>query len=249
MGTKRVVLRRGRARWIGMGSLLTLSLMAAVYPTSLFEKGKQSLRQVKAGKVWTSKFHPLSAQQCKGCHRSVFRQWKTSRHAKAWTNRLFAVAFHHSPYQWCVHCHAPLPEQKKHVRGVWNRHRTKTPFKPRTAKQRPSTRPTSHRTQNAFKLSVNLDVVERKLLQEGVNCASCHWRNGVLLAAKRPSKEAQNAHPIRWEPKLKRASFCAGCHQFNFTKKLTEPTQVMKTPVQNTYHAWQESFARKKGHT
>ncbi|TNE51264.1 MAG: hypothetical protein EP343_04010 [Deltaproteobacteria bacterium] len=248
MGTKRVVLRRSRAKWIGMGSVLALFVMAAVYPTSLFEKGKRPLRQVRAGKVWTSKFHPLSAQQCKGCHRSVYRQWKKSRHAKAWTNRLFSVAFHHSPYQWCVHCHAPLLEQKKHVRGVWNRHR-KMSSRQRIAKQNPSTRPTNPRTLAALKHAPNHHALEKALLREGINCASCHWRNGVLLAAKRPSKAAQNAHPIRWEPKLKRASFCAGCHQFNFTKKLTEPTQVMKTPVQNTYHAWQESFARKKGHT
>ena len=230
---------------LGLAGVLAIVLVAAVVPTSLFEKGKRPLRDVRASKVWKSEHHPLSAKQCKGCHRGVYRKWKASRHAKAWTNRLFAVAFHHSPYQWCVHCHAPLPEQKAHIRGPWSRKKRRGYGGNRTGSQA-----TSSSKPSVSRETLQQTRGEKALLSEGINCAACHLRGGVLLASKPPSKAAKQAHPkIRWEPKLKRSSFCAGCHQFNFTKKLTDPTRVMQSPAQNTYKAWLQSHAKRKGKT
>jgi hypothetical protein len=57
----------------------------------------------------------VSAEDCRGCHRAAYDQWRKSRHARAWTNPLFTVSFRREPMRWCVYCHSPLVEQVAQV--------------------------------------------------------------------------------------------------------------------------------------
>jgi len=106
--------------------------------------------------------------------------------------------------QWCVNCHAPLPEQSQAIRGE----------------------------------------APKAWLDEGVNCAACHVRSGVILAAGPVSEAALRAHPVREEPRLGDSSFCAGCHQFKLPKY---HPMYSDEPVQNTYREWQRSAAAAEG--
>jgi hypothetical protein len=81
-------------------------------------------------------------------------------------------------------------------------------------------------------------------LDEGVNCAACHLRDGAILSAEPITAAARRAHPVRAEPLLTDSSFCAGCHQFKLPKY--HPMYTAE-PVQNTYGEWQRSAAASEG--
>lgn len=196
----------------------------------LFEKGKRPLQGVYATLPDQRQEHPLSAKQCVRCHRKIYEQWQQSRHARSYTNRIFSVAFQHSPYRWCVHCHAPLPEQFVQVE--------------------PLTRDRQYRETSVGKKQKGFSVQQRALLAEGINCAVCHVRQGRIVTGNKPTPEAKKHHPnIHWDPRWKGGEYCAGCHEFSFTKKLTEPTHVTGVLAQDTYQQWLHSFAKKKGKT
>jgi hypothetical protein len=52
-------------------------------------------------------------------------------------------------------------------------------------------------------------------LAAGVDCLSCHVRDGVVVATSVTEKGLAR-HAMRADPALGRAEFCAGCHQFAF---------------------------------
>ncbi|MBX7097273.1 MAG: cytochrome c family protein [Myxococcaceae bacterium] len=68
------------------------------------------------------------------------------------------------------------------------------------------------------------------LRAEGVNCAACHLRDGVVLVAGLPSASGTAAHPERQERGLTDGALCAGCHQFDFPGT--------HAPMQNTVAEW-----------
>ncbi|MCB1171562.1 MAG: hypothetical protein KDK25_14545 [Leptospiraceae bacterium] len=74
------------------------------------------------------------------------------------------------------------------------------------------------------------------LYAEGINCVSCHVRDGQIVGPNDLSYKAEELfHPVRHDPGLKSEDFCAGCHQFNFVQSL-EPFAVYENehPMQNT---------------
>ena len=230
-----------------------MSGLTGTYP--LFEKGKRPLQKVSPPKKTNPKYHPLSAMQCKKCHTTVYNQWKKSRHAQAYTNRLFQVALIHGPYRWCIHCHAPLPEQFNELLPVMRFYHPKKKVPayvhPTTLPAKSTTRP-SKATSRPAKVASRPSKVARKyppLHKEGVNCAACHIRNGVILTSKAPTEFAKNIHPIKQDKRFGTSQYCAGCHQFNFVKKLTDPIHRIKVPTQNTLQEWLQSHASKQGKT
>jgi hypothetical protein len=56
-----------------------------------------------------------SAKACAACHARAHAEWAGSRHGRAWTNAIFQREYNDKPQDWCVHCHAPLPEQRAQV--------------------------------------------------------------------------------------------------------------------------------------
>jgi len=55
----------------------------------------------------------LSARSCGSCHTEVYADWQTTRHRAAWDNAVFLDGLAREPLARCVHCHAPLVEQKR----------------------------------------------------------------------------------------------------------------------------------------
>lgn len=84
------------------------------------------------------------------------------------------------------------------------------------------------------------EATKPSLLEEGVNCAACHLREGTLLTRRQPSDAALEAHPMRQEPALGTADFCGGCHEFPFPEHVTGPL------MQGTLTEWRASTAARQ---
>jgi hypothetical protein len=67
--------------------------------------------------------------------------------------------------------------------------------------------------------------------EEGVGCAACHLRDGVVIAS---SVSGRAPHPSRIDPDAAGVGACARCHDFAFPD---DPTLAM----QATVHEWEES--------
>ena len=126
-------------------------------------------------------------EQCGRCHEAAYQQWADSKHALAGLNKNFEAQMSKASggrAQWCVNCHAPINP------GLSN-------FA--------STEP--QQLDAAFK-------ERREWLKRGVDCLSCHVRDGHVLGT-RVTKRGEQAHPMRLAPELGTAEFCGGCHQFS----------------------------------
>ncbi|MFC1585392.1 multiheme c-type cytochrome [Fibrobacterota bacterium] len=48
-------------------------------------------------------------ESCKECHPKIFKEWKTTRHSKAWVSKQFTAQSQKRTKQDCLPCHAPKP--------------------------------------------------------------------------------------------------------------------------------------------
>ena len=128
----------------------------------------------------------LSSKECGSCHTSHYEEWETSTHAMAWKDPQFQaeIAKESSPYM-CINCHTPLENQQEFVvTGL---------------KDGDVYKPIKHKNER-FDLA---------LQQEGINCASCHVRNGAVISTtvsnRAPHKSVQDAKFLSEE-------LCISCH-------------------------------------
>jgi len=130
----------------------------------------------------------LRAAQCGACHQEIYQEWQVSTHAQALSDKQFQAEMAKSPATgWlCLNCHTPLENQMAAiavgVRGL-----------------------STH--QPILKKNPRFD---RTLSAEGITCAVCHVRDGVVLG---PRGDSQAPHPVRKEPRLLDERNCASCHQ------------------------------------
>jgi nitrate reductase cytochrome c-type subunit len=116
----------------------------------------------------------LSAKQCGACHQQHYEEWKLSTHSHAWTDLQFQAELkkESSPFM-CINCHIPLQNQQEYIiEGLIGG----DIYKP------------------VKKLNPQFD---KNLQKEGINCASCHVRNNVIIGTsgttKTPHKTIKNA--------------------------------------------------------
>ena len=125
-------------------------------------------------------------ESCGKCHQREYDQWLASRHHAAALNENFVAQFSHRDVgrkQWCLNCHAPFNTGGEYL---------------------PTQEP--HGIGRSFQQQADW-------LDRGVDCLSCHVRDGQVLVTNVTDKAVQ-AHPVRVAPELATAEFCAGCHQF-----------------------------------
>jgi len=90
-----------------------------------------------------------------------------------------------------------------------------------------------------------VDASQAPRAAEGVGCAACHLRDGVVLSAREPSARAIAAHPTRRDPRLGTEELCARCHQFNFPDaRARGHVRYTAAPMQDTVGEWRRSGAR-----
>ncbi len=128
----------------------------------------------------------LSAESCGTCHKEHYEEWKFSTHSHAWEDPQFQaeLAKETSPFM-CINCHIPLQNQQDSiVKGLIN-----------GDIYRPVKEANPH--------------FDKKLQQEGINCASCHVRNGAVIGptgtTKAPHKTVKDT--VHLSEKL-----CISCH-------------------------------------
>lgn len=196
-------------------------------PVTFFEEGKQALLvgAPPAG------LQGLSAEECGRCHQDQHAQWKDSAHGQASTEPVFAAAFEAEPRFVCRSCHSPLLEQQpKLVHQL-----RKKPKLLLHGEEGPGSvaRITQHggdsvRGAHSFITETNASY-QPSLAAEGVNCAACHVREGTILTA-RATGSSRSPHPLSYSPTLTKASFCAGCHQFNIQDPNSHPFERQPAP-------------------
>jgi len=101
----------------------------------------------------------LSSKECGSCHQDHYKEWSTSTHSMAWKDLQFQaeIAKESSPYM-CINCHIPLENQQEYIiTGLEDGDLYK---------------PVRHKNPN----------FDSELQQEGINCASCHVRDGAILS-------------------------------------------------------------------
>ncbi|MBK8399160.1 MAG: hypothetical protein IPL26_28455 [Leptospiraceae bacterium] len=79
---------------------------------------------------------------------------------------------------------------------------------------------------------------DESLLNEGINCVSCHVRNGKVLGFKNFKNEFHEV--IKYEY-LSTSEFCENCHQFNFPIFEKNKIHYSQEPMQNTFAEWKIS--------
>ena len=155
----------------------------------------------------------LSAQACVSCHTQAHGDWQGSAHASAWRSPTFQAAIDKAGSSTaCRACHLPLTNQHPRLAaGYLDGDLTRPNLQPN-----PSWDPT--------------------LMSEGVTCAACHVRDGVVVGTH-AAPEAP--HPVAVSDELGKPEFCATCHQ------LTWPGA--DRPFYDTYGEWKASAYAKAG--
>jgi hypothetical protein len=131
----------------------------------------------------------LSAAQCGACHQQHYEEWQHSTHAHAWTDLQFQAELkkESSPYL-CINCHIPLQNQQEFIvtglveGDIYQPVKTKNPH------------------------------FDRDLQQEGINCASCHVRDNVVIGTIGSTKAP---HATKKDPVFLSEKLCISCHNAN----------------------------------
>ena len=129
----------------------------------------------------------LRAEECGRCHQAIYEEWKSSIHAQSFVDPLFQAYWRKDKHIWvCLNCHAPLENQQ--------------PLLIKSVNERDVERPVTE-------LNPHFDP-EYQL--EGISCATCHVRDGVVLG---PFDDSVAPHPTKYDPKFRTTEICYTCHQ------------------------------------
>jgi len=128
----------------------------------------------------------LSAESCKNCHQEHYEEWKHSTHAYAWKDKQFQSELkkESSPYL-CINCHIPLQNQQKYIvtglvdGDVYQPVKKKNPH------------------------------YDEQLREEGINCASCHVRDGYVIG---PTGTSKAPHKTKKDTVHLSEQLCITCH-------------------------------------
>lgn len=81
------------------------------------------------------------------------------------------------------------------------------------------------------------------LSDEGINCASCHLRNGKIYSNR---KNENQIHEVVVEKNFGSPEYCASCHEFNFPNIKSGEFKFSHEPMQNTYSEYKKYGVEKK---
>ncbi|HEU4683631.1 MAG TPA: hypothetical protein VFS39_03915 [Nitrospira sp.] len=128
----------------------------------------------------------LKAESCGTCHTEIYKEWKTSIHASAYRDPFFHAYWTKDKHTWvCLNCHAPLENQQPTLVKEIPRARVEK------AVQEPN------------------PGYDPEYQKEGVTCAACHVRDGVILG---PFEDSSAPHPTKFDPSFRTTQVCYRCH-------------------------------------
>lgn len=159
--------------------------------------------------------HSLRAEACAECHQEIYQEWKTSMHAHAYQDPFFQAYWKRDDNIWvCLNCHTPLENQQPTLIGDIPRGRVEK------ATHIPNP---------------NYDPDYQ---QEGVTCAACHVRDGVILG---PYDDSAAPHPTQFDPSFRTAQVCYRCHNV-----VSGPAQFYNVGPCGTYAEYEGKFFMKE---
>ena len=157
----------------------------------------------------------LSAQGCNACHWQAHDEWSGTPHASAWTDDAYQEAIARAGGTTaCKTCHLPLANQHNRLAAGYVGGDLSRPN------------------------LVDNDIWDATLMAEGVTCAACHVRDGMVIST-RAAPDAP--HPVAVSAELHSPEMCATCHQ------LTWPGA--DRPFYDTYGEWKASAYAQAGIT
>lgn len=157
----------------------------------------------------------LSAASCGTCHTDIYHEWKTSMHAQAYTDPFFHAYWTKDKHTWvCLNCHSPLENQQPTlIKDI-----------PRDRVERAVQEPNPH--------------YDKDYQQEGVTCAACHVRDGVILG---PFEDAKAPHPTQYDPMFRTTQICYRCHSV-----VGGPAQFYNGGPCGTYPEYEDGYWKKE---
>ncbi len=128
----------------------------------------------------------LSAEECGKCHVEVFKEWKMSTHAHAWTDLQYQAELEKNNGLFiCINCHLPLQNQQEEiVTGIIDGDHFQPVKKPNP-------------------------MFDEKLRQEGITCLGCHYRDGHVVGGN-PEVKPPHSHIVDREYLSEK--LCLSCH-------------------------------------
>jgi hypothetical protein len=157
-----------------------------------------------------------SAERCGSCHETQLEAWSASRHSVAHSNDIYQAGLVDEPSAFCVNCHSPLPEQVDEVLANLRWYAWKDPVE---------------------RFGAEPERLPERRAGEGVTCAACHVRDGVVLGT---GEGLGATHGVRETPELSSPELCAGCHEFRTPIFHGDTWTLTDVPMQSTYSEWQE---------
>ncbi|MCK5666809.1 MAG: hypothetical protein KAI17_25140 [Thiotrichaceae bacterium] len=135
----------------------------------------------------------LKAKDCGVCHSEIYQEWQTSLHAKAFTDPFFTAYLKKDKGDpTCLVCHTPLLNQSPVI------------LSSKSGDDYP------HKWTD-LESSPNPDF-DPELQQEGVTCAACHLKDGIIYGPYK--KKSLNApHPVAYDENFLKKSLCQQCHE------------------------------------
>jgi hypothetical protein len=157
----------------------------------------------------------LRAESCGTCHKEIYEEWKTSIHSQAYRDPFFHAYWTKDKHVWvCLNCHAPLENQQPTLIKDIPRDRVEK------APQMPN---------------LGYDPEYQK---EGVTCAACHVRDGVILG---PFDDSVAPHPTKFDPAFRTTQLCYRCHNV-----ISGPAQFYNVGPCGTYAEYEGRFFMKE---
>jgi len=170
----------------------------AVAAAREFQAGLPSYLRPVAHSALPKGLFSLRAADCGRCHVEIYQEWRESSHARAWRDdpqfleelkKTTAEAGRDASWI-CMNCHTPFEAQfPRLLAGLEGGDRGKPLF-------------------------VDNPGFDARLQDEGVTCATCHVRDGVVLG---PTGIATAPHAVRKSDSLQSADLCLSCHQVEAT--------------------------------
>jgi len=203
--------------------LLVVLAAVAVYvfytefrPTVIFGLRDDYARAIPYQKVPVG-LNSLKAEECGSCHKAIYEEWKSSIHAHAFQDPFFQAYWKKDSKVWvCLNCHSPLENQQPTLIQDIPRGRVEQ------AVQSPNLR------------------YDREYQNEGVTCAVCHVRDGVIHG---PYDDSAAPHPVKFDPTFRTKQVCYRCHNV-----VSGPWQFYKVGPCGTYAEYEgEFFMKEKG--
>lgn len=173
----------------------------------------------------------LSPESCGECHRQQYEEWSHSVHGRAMGPGVIGQVIAFSPKEdaSCRLCHAPLDRQQPYLfdeaaAPIGNVDPADMAWPVERTQER------IYRSKREGKNP----VYDERLARQGIVCAACHVRDGVVYGPPPdPAKPRRpSPHPVRHTPYFESAEFCRACHQFS------PDDAINGKPLENTYEEW-----------